>query len=74
MAAGVRPDDSLSDAMDVSRLYEAVAELQRRVGNERSSTEFEARRLALWEQWKVKLPNNRFVTRQLAAYGHAVTR
>jgi serine/threonine protein kinase/tetratricopeptide (TPR) repeat protein len=66
-AAGARPDDSLSDAIDVSRLYEALATLQRRAGNEIIAADLEARRMTLWQQWNAKLPNNRFVTAQLTA-------
>jgi tetratricopeptide (TPR) repeat protein len=58
---------SLPDAVSLSRLYTIVAGLDRRTGRNDHASALEARRLDLWRHWDVKLPNNSFVRRQLAA-------
>jgi tetratricopeptide (TPR) repeat protein len=65
-AAASRPDDSLSDATDLSRVYETLATLQRRAGNEQAAADLDARQRRLWQHWNAKLPNNPFVTAHLA--------
>ncbi len=66
-AYGPRQDTYLVDAVQMSRLYSALAELHRRAGHAELESEFEARRAALWRHWDVRLPNNSFVRRQLKA-------
>jgi serine/threonine-protein kinase len=67
VAAGARPEDSLSDATEFSALYAAMADLHRRAAHEEQAAQFEARRAALWRHWSRALPNSAFVTAQLAA-------
>jgi hypothetical protein len=70
-----KPESSLNDAVNISRIYGAVAGLNRRIGrNDRAST-LEAQRLELWRRWDARLPNNTFVRRQLNdAVGPAILR
>jgi len=53
------PDTNLFDAVEISRLYAALAELRHPGAQEA--------RLKLWKHWDAKLPDNDFVRRQLAA-------
>jgi tRNA A-37 threonylcarbamoyl transferase component Bud32/tetratricopeptide (TPR) repeat protein len=62
-----KPDTSLADAVDVSRLYEALAALHRRARRNDRASALEARRLELWRRWDSRLPQNSFVRRQLDA-------
>lgn len=66
-AAAPAPETSLTDAADLSRLYGSMALLHRRVGQADVASELDARRLQVWQHWDTKLPNNPFVTVQLAA-------
>ena len=60
-----KPESSLTDAVNLSRIYAAIAGLNRLIGrNDRAST-LEAQRLALWRRWDARLPNNTFVRRRL---------
>jgi hypothetical protein len=67
LAAKPKPESNLADAADLSRLYGALAVLDRRAGRADLAATFDARRLELWQRWDRKLPNNAFVRRQLAA-------
>jgi tetratricopeptide (TPR) repeat protein len=62
-----KPESSLADAVEVSRVYAALAALHRRAGQTEPESALEARRLELWQHWDAKLPNNSFVRRQLDA-------
>ena len=64
-AWGVQPDGNLTDAVDVSRVYKALARLNRRAGQTASASEMENRNGALWRHWDTILPNNNFVRRQM---------
>ena len=66
-AAEAAPESSLDTAADLSRLYETMASLHTRAGNEAAAAPLVTRRVALWEQWNRTLPGNAFVTAQLAA-------
>jgi serine/threonine protein kinase len=57
----------LEDAVDVSRVYAALAALHRRAGQTGLASALEARRLELWRRWDARVPNNSFVRRQLNA-------
>jgi tetratricopeptide (TPR) repeat protein len=57
----------LTDASRLSRLYIAVADLERRASHVDRAIELDERRLRLWQHWDRKLPNNPFVLRQIAA-------
>jgi tetratricopeptide (TPR) repeat protein len=67
VAWGSKPDTNLMDAVDVSRLYGALAVLHRRAGQADLASSFESRRVKLWRNWDANLPHNRFVLRQLDA-------
>jgi hypothetical protein len=67
LAWAPKPDSSLADAVDVSRLYAALAVLHRRVRRNDLASALEARRLELWRRWDARLPQNSFVRRQLDA-------
>jgi serine/threonine protein kinase len=60
------PQDDLVIATSVSRTYAAMGMLLRRTGDATASADFDARRLALWEHWNTKAPQNEFVLRELA--------
>jgi tRNA A-37 threonylcarbamoyl transferase component Bud32/tetratricopeptide (TPR) repeat protein len=59
------PETSLSQAIDVSRVYGAAAALHRRAHQTSLASALEQHRLELWRQWNRKLPANAFVQRQL---------
>jgi len=61
------PDTSLSDAVDMSRLYGRLAGLHRRGHQMELARTFETCRMELWRHWNDRLPNNSFVLRQLDA-------
>ncbi len=64
---------NLADAVDVSRVYAALAALHRRARRNDLASALEARRLELWRHWDARLPHNNFVRRQLnAANGPSV--
>jgi tetratricopeptide (TPR) repeat protein len=67
-----KPATSLLDAVDVSRVYAALAVLHRRAHQTGLASTLEARRLELWRQWDARLPHNNFVRRQLDAARRAV--
>jgi tRNA A-37 threonylcarbamoyl transferase component Bud32/tetratricopeptide (TPR) repeat protein len=60
-----KPETSLADAVDVSRVYAALAVLRRRAQQTGLESAPELRRLELWQHWDHRLPNNAFVRRQL---------
>jgi len=66
LAAAPKPESSLIDAADLSRLYASLAAFARRAGNADSAVSLETRRAELWRLWARKLPDNPFVLRQLA--------
>ena len=67
-AAGSEPENFLEDAVDLSNLHYALADLHRRNGRPDLAKTSAARRLELWQQWDRKLPGNPFVTMQLATF------
>jgi tetratricopeptide (TPR) repeat protein len=62
-----KPETSLTDALDVSRVYAALAALHRRGHQTGLASALEIRRLELWRHWDRQLSNNAFVRRQLKA-------
>lgn len=66
-AAKPSSDTDLRDAPRLSRLYQSLADFDRRAGDAVRAQEVDARRLALWEAWDRKLPGNPFIHRQLGA-------
>ena len=65
-AAGTKSQTSLPYAVELSRVLQSMAALQRRHGRADAADALDARRLELWRHWDRKLPNNPFVLRQLA--------
>jgi tetratricopeptide (TPR) repeat protein/predicted Ser/Thr protein kinase len=69
---GVAPggDESRTDlwnAQNLSGIYQSLATLYRKAGEEQQAREVESRRAELWHDWDRRLPNNPFVLRQIAA-------
>jgi serine/threonine-protein kinase len=64
-ASKPQPEASLADAVALSRVYTAIAALNRRAGNGHEAATFDSRRLHLWRAWDAKLPNNSFVRHEL---------
>jgi tetratricopeptide (TPR) repeat protein/predicted Ser/Thr protein kinase len=67
MASKPKVDDSLTDAVRLSRIYLTMVALHRRAGQPDLASALETHRLQLWQTWKQKLPQNAFVRRQLEA-------
>jgi tetratricopeptide (TPR) repeat protein len=65
MASNPDPQNDLLNAAYVSRLHGSLALLLRRTGRIDEAIPLETARLALWQRWDAKLPNNVFVQRQL---------
>ncbi len=68
MASNPDPQNDLLNAAYVSRLYNSLAMLLRRMNESEKAASLEATRLDLWQHWDHKLPNNPFVRRQLEAH------
>ena len=67
--ASTNPEASLADAVDLSRLYGALGDLNRRAGRSDDASQWEARRVELWKHWGAKLPRSAFVRDQIARAG-----
>jgi tetratricopeptide (TPR) repeat protein len=67
LASSPAPNTSLPDAVNLSRLYTAIAGLSLRVGQNERASILAAQRAELWRHWNARLPNNSFVRRQLEA-------
>ena len=65
--AGPDVENDLRDTNQLSLLFDDLARLHRKAGAADQAAAVEARRLALWQHWNQKLPNNPFVLRRLAA-------
>jgi hypothetical protein len=63
--SGLQPD--LEDAVHLSNIYRAAAELYWHSHQTAKADNLRKRRLDLWWQWDQKLPNNAFVRRQFEA-------
>jgi len=66
MATSPKPETSLSDACQLSRIYGKLAALESRIGKG-SNSEYARSRLALWQHWSDKLPGSLYVRRELMA-------
>jgi tetratricopeptide (TPR) repeat protein len=71
-ASGAKPQTSLADAMQESRVFAALGALYRQSHQTDSESSIESRRLELWRHWESQLPNNSFVHRQLEAANRRV--
>jgi len=58
------PEEDLSDALDLSRLLSALADLNTAAHLPDRAAAQQHRRLELWQHWDRKLPGNAFVQRQ----------
>ncbi len=67
LATGPKFETDLADATDVSRLYAALARLERRAGRATDANALDERRTRIWRQWEKALPGNPFVARQIAS-------
>jgi tetratricopeptide (TPR) repeat protein len=65
-AGGAKPETSLQDAVHLSHIWTSLAVLYRRHGRADAASALDTRRLQLWREWELKLPNNSFVLRQIA--------
>jgi hypothetical protein len=61
------PSTNLADAVDLSNLYQQLAALRRRHGETAAAAALNARQVALWQQWAIRIPRNDFVSRELAS-------
>jgi tetratricopeptide (TPR) repeat protein len=66
-ASNPQPETDLRHANGLSRIYRDLANLHRRAGDAAQAGLLDQQRLALWQFWDRKLPDNAFVRRQLAA-------
>jgi len=72
LASQPKPEIILADAIRLSYVYAAIAQLDRRIGQYNLASDLESSRQELWRRWDIKLPNNSFIRRQLnAATGNA---
>ena len=65
LASHPEPETNLEDAVELSSLYGGAAHLEHLAGQDELASDLETRRLALWQHWKVILPNNAFVQHQI---------
>ena len=65
MASKPDPVGDLTEAARLSTMYYQMAGVYRRAGDAGKASSMDERRLQLWRQWDVKLPQNAFVQRQL---------
>jgi len=68
-AAKLEPETFLEDALDLSNIYRAMADLDLRNGQAAQAQTMSALRLELWRTWDRQLPQNPFIRRQLEAAG-----
>jgi len=69
-----KPEANLADAVQLSRIYRALARIRARAHDSDGGSTAAARRIALWQHWATLLPNNSFVQGELSAaslYSHA---
>jgi tRNA A-37 threonylcarbamoyl transferase component Bud32/tetratricopeptide (TPR) repeat protein len=66
-AYGPKQETYLVDAVEMSNLYGALADLHQRSGHAENGSNFRAQRVELWRHWDARLPHNSFVHRQLNA-------
>jgi hypothetical protein len=67
LAANPKPEDSLADATRLSHLYASAAVLNQRSGKADVASALDTQRMALWQHWARRLPDNPFVLRQVSA-------
>jgi serine/threonine protein kinase len=67
LAAKPNPQSHLADALALSDIYSGAAKLNRKAGQLDVASDLDAQRVEIWQIWKMKLPNNDFVRRQMKA-------
>jgi tetratricopeptide (TPR) repeat protein len=67
-ANGSTPPD-FEDSPRLSRIYERLADLYRRTGDQSQAESMRARRVELWRHWDRKFPGNAFIRKQLEPAG-----
>jgi hypothetical protein len=65
-ARGYRPRETFTDALAFSNRAGRLTQLYRQSGDAPSAEGYAAERLALWQYWNQRLPNNSLVLHQLA--------
>ena len=66
VAGGLKPENRLDDAADLSRLCASLASLYRRDHRAELASQMDSKREKLWAHWEKKLPGNPFVHLELA--------
>ncbi len=61
------PPPDFEDSPRLSRIYERLADLYQRTGDEPQAESMGERRVELWQHWERKFPGNAFIRRQLEA-------
>jgi tetratricopeptide (TPR) repeat protein len=61
------PPPDFEDSPRLSRIYERLADLYQRTGDEPQAQSMRARRVEFWQHWDRKFPSNAFIRRQLKA-------
>jgi tetratricopeptide (TPR) repeat protein len=69
-AWGAKPESNLAEAVDVTRVYAALALLNHRVRQHKTASDFEVKHLKIWEHWVAGKPDNEFFRRHLEAAEH----
>jgi tetratricopeptide (TPR) repeat protein len=69
LPANGSPPPDFEDSPRLSRIYERLADLYRRTGDEPRAETMRERRSELWRHWERRFPGNVFVRRQLEAAG-----
>jgi hypothetical protein len=67
MAAGSDALTDLRNTPRLSRMYETMAVLYRRAGDQGRAAAMDNRRVELWSHWQSALPQNGYIRRQLEA-------
>ncbi len=67
MAFHPEPDTDLRHAGKLSSLYAAMSAVAARNGNASEAADLAGRRIAIWQNWKNKLPETPYIEHQLAA-------
>jgi hypothetical protein len=68
-AATPKVETSGEASQNVSRIYQAMAQIHRRNRRFDLASEWDLRRRDLWRSWEARIPNNAFVRRQLSELG-----
>jgi serine/threonine-protein kinase len=67
MASQPNALDDLRDAPKLSRVYEALTVLNRRMGSPGKAAAMNSQRVTIWRHWEQKLPDNPYIRRELNA-------